>query len=118
MGGAATAAHMLGRPTRSAQRSSSATPKPVAPGPRRELRRVTQPVPAMSRCAQRRPSANFSMNLAPATGDPPLAPNQSGAPREAGLADVAHYIFDGEDHGSVVPAAIMRGLRFAVPEPA
>jgi hypothetical protein len=45
-------------------------------------------------------------------------PEFTAALREAGLADVAHYIFDGEDHGSVVPAAIMRGLRFAVPEPA
>ena len=38
--------------------------------------------------------------------------------REAGLTDVTDHIFEGEDHGSVVPAAMMRGLRFAVPDPA
>lgn len=37
--------------------------------------------------------------------------------REAGLDEVAHHAFDDEDHGSVVPAAIMRGLIFAVPNP-
>jgi predicted alpha/beta superfamily hydrolase len=42
-------------------------------------------------------------------------PEFAAALREAGLADVAHHIFDGEDHGSVVPAALMRGLCFAVP---
>jgi uncharacterized protein len=36
---------------------------------------------------------------------------------EAGLADVEHVIYDKEDHGSVIPAAMMRGLRFAVPLP-
>ncbi len=45
-------------------------------------------------------------------------PEFTAALREAGLADVAHHIFEGEDHGSVVPAAMMRGLRFAVPDPA
>lgn len=44
-------------------------------------------------------------------------PEFTAALREAGLTDVAHVIYDGEDHGSVVPAAMMRGLRFAVPVP-
>jgi len=35
----------------------------------------------------------------------------------AGLTGVEHVIYADEDHGSVVPAAMMRGLRFAVPEP-
>lgn len=35
----------------------------------------------------------------------------------AGLTDVEHVIYAGEDHGSVIPAAMMRGLRFAVPLP-
>lgn len=35
----------------------------------------------------------------------------------AGLVDVEHVIYDKEDHGSVIPAAMMRGLRFAVPLP-
>lgn len=38
--------------------------------------------------------------------------------RKAGLAEADSHIFDGEDHGSVIPAAMMRGLRFAVPDPA
>lgn len=37
--------------------------------------------------------------------------------REAGLRDVTHVAFDGEDHTSVLPAAIMRGLALAVPQP-
>lgn len=44
-------------------------------------------------------------------------PEFTGALREAGLTDVAHVVYDGEDHGSVIPAAMMRGLRFAVPVP-
>ena len=44
-------------------------------------------------------------------------PEFTAALSEAGLADVAHHIFEGEDHGSVVPAAMMCGLRFAVPDP-
>ena len=36
---------------------------------------------------------------------------------EAGLVDVDHVIYDKEDHGSVIPAAMMRGLGFAVPIP-
>ncbi|WP_447765133.1 alpha/beta hydrolase [Sphingopyxis panaciterrae] len=35
--------------------------------------------------------------------------------RDAGLREVADHVFDGEDHGSVIPAALMRGLCFAVP---
>jgi len=35
--------------------------------------------------------------------------------RDAGLREVADHVFGGEDHGSVVPAALMRGLCFAVP---
>jgi hypothetical protein len=34
--------------------------------------------------------------------------------RGAGLAEVAHVCFPGEDHGSVVPAALMRGLTHAL----
>jgi predicted alpha/beta superfamily hydrolase len=37
--------------------------------------------------------------------------------RKAGLDDVGHVAFDGEDHTSVVPAAVMRGLNFAVSLP-
>lgn len=37
--------------------------------------------------------------------------------REAGLETVEHQTFVGEDHGSVVPSALMRGLVLAVPEP-
>lgn len=44
-------------------------------------------------------------------------PEFTDALRQAGLIDVSHVIYDGEDHGSVVPAALMRGLRFAVPDP-
>jgi len=44
-------------------------------------------------------------------------PEFTAALRDAGLTDVAHFIYDGEDHGSVVPAAMMRGLCFAVPNP-
>ncbi len=44
-------------------------------------------------------------------------PEFAAALRDAGLTDVAHVIYDSEDHGSVVPAAMMRGLRFAVPGP-
>ena len=33
--------------------------------------------------------------------------------RAAGLSEVAHVCFQGEDHGSVVPAALMRGLTHA-----
>lgn len=44
-------------------------------------------------------------------------PEFTAALREAGLTDVAHVIYDNEDHNSVVPTAIMRGLRFAVPDP-
>ncbi len=44
-------------------------------------------------------------------------PEFATALREAGLTDVGHVIYDGEDHGSVIPAAMMRGLRFAVPVP-
>ena len=44
-------------------------------------------------------------------------PEFTAALREAGLADVTHVIYDGEDHGSVIPAAMMRGLCFAVPGP-
>lgn len=45
-------------------------------------------------------------------------PELAAALSSAGLSDVEHVIYDKEDHGSVVPAAMMRGLRFAVPEPA
>lgn len=45
-------------------------------------------------------------------------PEFTAALREAGLTDVTDHIFEGEDHGSVVPSAMMRGLRFAVPDPA
>lgn len=45
-------------------------------------------------------------------------PELAAALSNAGLSDVEHVIYDKEDHGSVVPAAMMRGLRFAVPEPA
>ena len=34
--------------------------------------------------------------------------------RAAGLSEVAHVCFQGEDHGSVVPAALMRGLTHAL----
>jgi hypothetical protein len=34
--------------------------------------------------------------------------------RAAGLEDVRHVCFQGEDHGSVVPAALMRGLTHAL----
>jgi uncharacterized protein len=34
--------------------------------------------------------------------------------RDAGLDRVEHVVFDGEDHGSVVPAAISRALSFAL----
>lgn len=44
-------------------------------------------------------------------------PEFTTALREAGLTDVTGHIFEGEDHGSVVPAAMARGLRFAVPDP-
>lgn len=44
-------------------------------------------------------------------------PEFAAALRESGLTDVAHVIYDGEDHGSVIPAAMMRGLCFAVPVP-
>lgn len=44
-------------------------------------------------------------------------PEFTAALRDAGLTGVAHVIYDDEDHGSVVPAALMRGLRFAVPDP-
>jgi predicted alpha/beta superfamily hydrolase len=37
--------------------------------------------------------------------------------REAGLETVEHQTFVGEDHGSVVPSAMMRGLALAVPVP-
>lgn len=37
--------------------------------------------------------------------------------REAGLRDVTHITFEGEDHMSVLPPAIMRGLSLAVPQP-
>jgi predicted alpha/beta superfamily hydrolase len=43
-------------------------------------------------------------------------PEFAAALRDAGLTDVAHVIYEGEDHGSVIPAAMMRGLRFAVPD--
>lgn len=42
-------------------------------------------------------------------------PEFTAALREAGLREVADHVFDGEDHGSVIPAALMRGLCFAVP---
>jgi uncharacterized protein len=35
--------------------------------------------------------------------------------REAGLQDAHHVAFDGEDHASTIPAAIMRGLVVALP---
>ncbi|NIJ38709.1 hypothetical protein FHR22_003433 [Sphingopyxis panaciterrae] len=44
-------------------------------------------------------------------------PEFTAALREAGLTGVAHVIYDDEDHSSVIPAALMRGLRFAVPDP-
>lgn len=44
-------------------------------------------------------------------------PEFAAALSEAGLTEVEHIIYDKEDHTSVVPAAIMRGLRFAVPMP-
>lgn len=44
-------------------------------------------------------------------------PEFADALRNAGLTDVSHVIYDSEDHGSVVPAALMRGLCFAVPGP-
>lgn len=37
--------------------------------------------------------------------------------REAGLTEVAYTAFEDEDHGSVIPAALTRGLGFAVPLP-
>lgn len=37
--------------------------------------------------------------------------------RETGLRDVTHFTFEGEDHGSVLPAALARGLALAVPQP-
>ena len=43
-------------------------------------------------------------------------PEFAAALSDAGLGDVQHVIYDDEDHSSVVPAAMMRGLRFAVPE--
>jgi hypothetical protein len=45
-------------------------------------------------------------------------PEFAAALADAGLTEVEHVIYADEDHGSVVPAAMMRGLRFAVPEPA
>lgn len=44
-------------------------------------------------------------------------PEFAAALAAAGLTDVEHVIYTGEDHGSVIPAAMMRGLRFAVPLP-
>jgi len=44
-------------------------------------------------------------------------PEFTAALADAGLTAVEHVIYADEDHGSVVPAAMMRGLRFAVPEP-
>jgi predicted alpha/beta superfamily hydrolase len=44
-------------------------------------------------------------------------PEFTAALRAAGLTGVEHVIYDQEDHSSVVPVAIMRGLRFAVPIP-
>lgn len=44
-------------------------------------------------------------------------PEFAAALADAGLTAVEHVIYTDEDHGSVVPAAMMRGLRFAVPEP-
>ena len=35
--------------------------------------------------------------------------------REAGLAEAAEAVFQDEDHGSVIAAALTRGLGFAVP---
>lgn len=43
-------------------------------------------------------------------------PELAAALADAGLSDVEYVIYDKEDHGSVVPAAMMRGLRFAVPD--
>jgi hypothetical protein len=36
--------------------------------------------------------------------------------RKCGLRNVEYVAFQGEDHGSVVPAAICRGLAYALPE--
>lgn len=51
---------------------------------------------------------------------PTSASRQSGpfaaAPAGAGPTGVEHVIYEDEDHGSVVLAAMTRGLRFAVPE--
>lgn len=44
-------------------------------------------------------------------------PEFTAALRAAGLTGAQHVIYDQEDHSSVVPVAIMRGLRFAVPIP-
>jgi hypothetical protein len=35
--------------------------------------------------------------------------------RKCGLQNVEYVAFQGEDHGSVVPAAIGRGLAYALP---
>ena len=35
--------------------------------------------------------------------------------RAAGAKDVSHVIFQDEDHGTVLPAAIQRGLSFVIP---
>jgi hypothetical protein len=37
--------------------------------------------------------------------------------REAGVPEVGYVSFEGEDHGSVIAAGLMRGLGFAVPQP-
>ena len=38
--------------------------------------------------------------------------------RDAGLTDVASVVFEDEEHVSVIPAAMMRAITFAVPNPA
>jgi predicted alpha/beta superfamily hydrolase len=41
----------------------------------------------------------------------------AGTLRDAGLSDTVGIVFDGEDHSSVIPAALSRALGFAVPLP-